>query len=109
MAELRALLARMGYTDIATLLNSGNAVFNAAKGTPALHAAAIAAAVARDLRVDVPVSSSRRANWPASWPGTRLPWERSTLRTCWSLTCRMRSHLRVLRLWRGSSSGPSGS
>ena len=55
MAELRALLSRMGYTDVATLLNSGNVVFSAAKGAPALHAAAIAAAVARDLGVDVPV------------------------------------------------------
>lgn len=55
MAELRALLARMGYTDVATLLNSGNAVFSAAKGAPALHAAAIAAAVARDMDVAVPV------------------------------------------------------
>ncbi len=55
MAELRALLAKMGYKDVATLLNSGNAVFSAAKGAPALHAAAIAAAVARTMGVDVPV------------------------------------------------------
>jgi hypothetical protein len=34
----------MGYADAATLLNSGNVVFSAAKGAPALHAAAIAAA-----------------------------------------------------------------
>lgn len=55
MAELRALLAALGYTNIATLLNSGNAVFRAAKGTSASHAAAIAAAIAGNLKVDVPV------------------------------------------------------
>jgi len=55
MAELRALLSRMGYTDVATLLNSGNVVFSAARCAPALHAGAIAAAVARELGVDVPV------------------------------------------------------
>lgn len=31
MAELRALLAGLGHTGVATLLNSGNAVFSAAK------------------------------------------------------------------------------
>lgn len=55
MAELRALLARMGYGNVATLLNSGNAVFSAARGAPALHAGAIAAALARDMDVAVPV------------------------------------------------------
>ena len=55
MAALRALLVNMGYTDVTTLLNSGNAVFSAAKGAPALHAGAIAAAVERELDVAVPV------------------------------------------------------
>jgi uncharacterized protein (DUF1697 family) len=55
MAGLRVLLTQMGYTDVATLLNSGNVVFSAAKGAPALHATAIAAAIARELDVDVPV------------------------------------------------------
>lgn len=55
MAALRALLVNMGYTDVTTLLNSGNAVFCAAKGASALHAAAIAAALSRELNVDVPV------------------------------------------------------
>ncbi len=55
MAELRALLTRLGYTNVATLLNSGNAVFDASKGAPAKHAAEIAAAIASHLGVDVPV------------------------------------------------------
>jgi len=55
MAELRALLAGLGYTGVATLLNSGNAVFRASRGTPAKHSADIAAAIAAQLKVEVPV------------------------------------------------------
>lgn len=55
MAELRALLAGLGYARVATLLNSGNAVFRAAKGSAAKHAADIAAAIATQLGVEVPV------------------------------------------------------
>ena len=55
MAELRALLSGLGYTGVATLLNSGNAVFRAARGTPAKHSADIAAAISTQLNVEVPV------------------------------------------------------
>ena len=55
MAELRALLSGLGYTGVATLLNSGNAVFRAPRGTPAKHAKDIAAAISTQLKVDVPV------------------------------------------------------
>jgi uncharacterized protein (DUF1697 family) len=55
MAELRALLSELGYSRIATLLNSGNAVFDASTGGAAGHANAIGAALARELGVDVPV------------------------------------------------------
>jgi uncharacterized protein (DUF1697 family) len=55
MANLRLLLSGLGYTGVATLLNSGNAVFRAARGSPAKHAADIAAAITRKLRVEVPV------------------------------------------------------
>jgi uncharacterized protein (DUF1697 family) len=55
MADLRALLGELGYTGVATLLNSGNAVFSAAKGTPAKHATEIASAIATKLKVEVPV------------------------------------------------------
>lgn len=55
MAELRALMGELGFTGIATLLNSGNAVFYAASGTPARHANAIAAAIASRMAFDVPV------------------------------------------------------
>ena len=55
MAELRALLSGLGYTGVATLLNSGNAVFRASRGTPAKHSADIAAAISTRLNVEVPV------------------------------------------------------
>ena len=55
MAELRTLLTGLGYTGVATLLNSGNAVFGAANGSPETHGAAIAAAIFSELGVEVPV------------------------------------------------------
>jgi uncharacterized protein (DUF1697 family) len=55
MADLRGLLEGLGYTGVATLLNSGNAVFRAGKGTPAKLAAHIAAAIEDQLAVEVPV------------------------------------------------------
>lgn len=55
MAQWRELLAALGHTDVTTVLNSGNAVFRAGGGTPARHAADIAAALRERLGVDVPV------------------------------------------------------
>jgi uncharacterized protein (DUF1697 family) len=55
MAELRGVLTGLGYTGVATLLNSGNAVFRAVKGTPGRHASAIAAAISNKLQIEVPV------------------------------------------------------
>nr|WP_298133236.1 DUF1697 domain-containing protein [uncultured Pseudoxanthomonas sp.] len=55
MADLRALLGDLGYTDVATLLNSGNVVFKASKGTPKKLAADISAAIATRLGIEVPV------------------------------------------------------
>lgn len=55
MAELRALLAGLGYTNVVTLLNSGNAVFDAKAGASARHAAAIAGAIEARLGFRVPV------------------------------------------------------
>lgn len=52
MADLRALLDKLGYADVATLLNSGNAVFTANAEPAATHAARIRAAVRRKLGVD---------------------------------------------------------
>jgi uncharacterized protein (DUF1697 family) len=52
MADLRALLESLGLTNVRTLLNSGNAVFDAPAEPPAKLAARIQAAIARKLDVE---------------------------------------------------------
>ena len=52
MADLRALLEKLGFTDIQTLLNSGNAVFSGAAEPPDKLAARLRATVAKKLGVD---------------------------------------------------------
>jgi uncharacterized protein (DUF1697 family) len=55
MADLRALLARLGYTEVSTLLNSGNALFTAKSEPDERHARRIREAVAKQLGVDAAV------------------------------------------------------
>jgi len=52
MADLRALLDKLGYADVATLLNSGNAVFTGNAEPAATHATRIREAVRTKLGVD---------------------------------------------------------
>jgi uncharacterized protein (DUF1697 family) len=61
MADLRALLGKLGYSDVVTLLNSGNAVFTGTGDTANKHADRIRTAVAGKLGVDalVIVKSAR--------------------------------------------------
>ncbi len=54
MAELRAMLAELGYTEISTLLNSGNALFSAT-GKAEQHARKIEAGILARLGIEVPV------------------------------------------------------
>jgi uncharacterized protein (DUF1697 family) len=60
MAELRELLTGLGHKKVVTLLNSGNAVFQA-RGEPARLAAAIGAALAHQHKLDVLVVVKRAA------------------------------------------------
>ena len=55
MVDLRALLLELGYTDVTTLLNSGNVVFNATTGTPIKLASDIANGISKWLKIEVPV------------------------------------------------------
>jgi uncharacterized protein (DUF1697 family) len=55
MADLRKMLAGLGYMNARTLLNSGNAVFDAPSGSPEVHAQKIRAALAKELEVDAQV------------------------------------------------------
>jgi len=52
MADLRALLGKLGYTDVATLLNSGNAVFTGTAEPASKHADRIRQAVLKKTGVD---------------------------------------------------------
>ena len=52
MADLRTLLGKLGYTEVATLLNSGNAVFTGAAEPAVNHADRIQQAVLKKLGVD---------------------------------------------------------
>lgn len=64
MADLRAVLEQLGHGDVATHLNSGNAVFVVGEGTGAFDPATVSAAIAAGLRerlsldVDVVVRTS---------------------------------------------------
>ncbi|MBS0323427.1 MAG: DUF1697 domain-containing protein [Proteobacteria bacterium] len=55
MEGLRGMLAECGYGEVATLLNSGNVVFGAARGAAKDIAAKISAAIAGRFEIEVPV------------------------------------------------------
>jgi uncharacterized protein (DUF1697 family) len=55
MADLRTLMEGLGYANVRTLLNSGNAVFDAKGGTPAGHASRLKAAILLHAGVDCEV------------------------------------------------------
>lgn len=55
MADLRRLLSELGCTEVATLLNSGNAVFRAPARSSKTLASRIADAIRARLGVEVPV------------------------------------------------------
>jgi uncharacterized protein (DUF1697 family) len=56
MADLRALMESLGYSDCRTLLNSGNVVFDAGGETPERSAARIEQAISRECGFDAPVT-----------------------------------------------------
>lgn len=55
MAELRALMVGLGYSNVRTLLNSGNVVFDAKAGKAASHARRVKDAVAEQIGVSAEV------------------------------------------------------
>lgn len=62
MADLKALLTELGATNVSTLLNSGNAVFDLKKKPSADK---LRAAVAEQLGVDAAVILKTAAEWTA--------------------------------------------
>jgi len=55
MADLRALMEGLGFAGVRTLLNSGNAVFDARSGSAASHARTLRAAILDEIGVDCEV------------------------------------------------------
>lgn len=72
MADLRALLGKLGYTDVGTLLNSGNAVFTGAGDAANKHAERIRTAVAGKLGVDALVIVKSAQDIAAIIAGNKL-------------------------------------
>jgi uncharacterized protein (DUF1697 family) len=67
MAELRALCAGLGWTDIATYIQSGNLVFTAPGKADAIEAV-LEKAIEKEFGLDVPVIVRSKAEW-AKYPG----------------------------------------
>lgn len=53
MADLRALMSKMGYQDVQTLLQSGNVIFSASKKSPAALETELEAAIEKALKITV--------------------------------------------------------
>jgi len=66
MADLRALMEGLGFANVRTLLNSGNAVFDAKSGTAAAHAKRLRAAIGETLGVDCEVVVKTAADLAAA-------------------------------------------
>jgi uncharacterized protein (DUF1697 family) len=67
MAELRALCAEIGWSDVATYIQSGNLVFSA-KGKPAALEATLEKAIADRFGMAVPAVVRTAAEWAAYPP-----------------------------------------
>ena len=66
MADLRAAMAGLGWSGVRTLLNSGNAVFDAKGGTPATHAKQLHAVILEQCGVDCEVIVKTAADLAAA-------------------------------------------
>ena len=73
MAKFKAMLQDLDYTEVATLLNSGNAVFTGPGRAAAQHAPAIASARAASMGVSVPVVVKSAAELAAAVASNPLP------------------------------------
>jgi uncharacterized protein (DUF1697 family) len=72
MAELRDMLERMGYTEVHTLLNSGNVVFDAKSGATNAHAGKIAKAIEQTFGFEVPTVVKSAAEFSAALANNTL-------------------------------------
>lgn len=73
MAQLRGLLEGLGYTDVATLLQSGNAVFTSKEKSPAKLAKQLEAAIAKEFGFEVAIILRTRDELAAAIKANPLP------------------------------------
>jgi len=73
MAQLRQLLEGLGYTDVATLLQSGNAVFTAREKSPAKVVKQLEKAIAEEFGFEVSVILRTRDELAAAIKANPLP------------------------------------
>jgi uncharacterized protein (DUF1697 family) len=66
MADLRALMQDLGFANVRTLLNSGNAVFDARAGSADAHAKRLRAAILEQAGVDCEVIVKTAADLAAA-------------------------------------------
>ena len=62
MKDLKALLEKLGHTEVKTYLNSGNATFDSPKRSPKQLAVEIESALRKDLGLDVRACVRREAD-----------------------------------------------
>lgn len=72
MADLRQLLSELGFTDVATLLQSGNAVFTYRRTKPEVLARRIQAAIREQLGLEVSCIVRTRQEMEAVMAGNPL-------------------------------------
>jgi uncharacterized protein (DUF1697 family) len=73
MADFKLMLQALGYSDVLTLLNSGNAVFTSSGRSAAKHAQNIAAALASSMGVSTPVVVKSAAELSAAVAANPMP------------------------------------
>src|SRR3954468_14393721 len=73
MARLRELLQGLGYTEVATLLQSGNAVFTSKEKSPAKVVKQLEAAIAEEFGFEVSVVVRTRDEVAAAIKANPLP------------------------------------
>lgn len=73
MAQLRELMEQLGYTDVATLLQSGNAVFTSKEKSPAKVIKQLETAIAKEFGFEVSVILRTRDELEAAIQANPLP------------------------------------
>ena len=73
MAQLRALLERLGFSDVATLIASGNVVFSGKARAPAQLERQLEAAIAEEFGFEVPLVVRTRDELAAAIEANPLP------------------------------------